>query len=1246
MNTQTYWGASMRLRTGLVAAIMLLCSFQAHADLTINNGASLTVQSSSSVNVNCQDIIINAGGTFNLNSATVNNLANLTENAGSVFNNSGGTLESCRPLLSKAFTPPQIESGQVSTLTYTINNLSSSNANSLTFTDSLDAIAPLNEVVVATPSNASTTCPSGNVVATAGSSSINFNGGSLLANNSCTISVAPATAELLVDSVPVLGGTVPSFNLSLSQVIIGPGSSLRATYTINELSGVAVSDIAFTHSLPAGVSFSSAANLQTDCGLAVLMATGSLLTVSNGSLDPNQSCTVSANITSSIAAIYTLSTNDLTSSEGNSGTASGSFVVDAGTNSLGLSKSFNPAVVNVRQRSTLTYTFSSDAAATREFGAFNFTETLPSGLEIAGPANFVTTCDLPTEIVIFAEPGSNTFGLDNAGVPPTAVPVLAAGDSCQVSIDVIPTFAGTHYTELNAFQGLYNAFSTFFFNQFFSAVVPAELEAIAAPLFLQKNFVNDPIAPGGVVTVEYSISNLNRADATSISFTDDFDSLVSGLAVIGSSGVNTCGASAVVSGTGVLNFSGGMLAATQSCTFTVDLSVPVASPQGRFASTSANISANIGTPIVGNQATDDLFIGLGFDFSKEFIDDPVGAGSSVTLRYTITNQSSTDPATGGSFLDNIAEPGLGLNAGSITFPAAGYCGASSSSTIINELSITDNFAMSFSNMELAAGGSCTFDVVIAIPDDAPATSFLSETSSISGIIGSDLVISGTAVDTLTVAASPNLSKEFINSPVLPGNTVTVEYTLTNAADNQTLTDITFTDDLDTVISGLVASTLPADGFCGVGSTISGASTLTVLGANLAASDSCSFSVTLTVPTLAALGAFQSSTSAVNANNAGVPVVGSAATDDLVVSPINFSITQVGGSTAPGEIATLEYQIENLGTVDATSIIFTQSLNTVNGFAATPPLPTSPCGAASTLSGTTFLIFTGGSLAAGSNCSFQVQALVPASANEGDFPITTSNLTATVDGTSVTLPSAILNLTVVAEPSALDLVMSFTPSTEVIPGSTIQADFELSNLDALNTVSAIDFSLDFSTVLPGVSYTVVPTAGFCGVSANASGVGELLSISNASLAANSSCTFSVTLSIPANANFSTTYEAITSTLSGMVNGLSVADALAGASFTTIDDPSSTPTISIGASSASSSNGSAITYLVSYTGASNVVLSSSDISLNTTGSAGGSVSVNTVTTTSANVVVTPTGFGTVGISIDAGTARGAGNTFTNH
>lgn len=90
-----------------------------------------------------------------------------------------------RPAFTKAFAPAAIETGETSTLTFTIDGSATTlAATALAFTD----VLPAGVEIAATP-NASTTCTGGTLTAVAGTNTIGYAGGSLAAGASCTVSV-------------------------------------------------------------------------------------------------------------------------------------------------------------------------------------------------------------------------------------------------------------------------------------------------------------------------------------------------------------------------------------------------------------------------------------------------------------------------------------------------------------------------------------------------------------------------------------------------------------------------------------------------------------------------------------------------------------------------------------------------------------------------------------------------------------------------------------------------------------------------------------------------------------------------------------------------------------------------------------------------------------------------------------------------------------------------------------------------
>ena len=230
--------------------------------------------------------------------------------------------------------------------------------------------------------------------------------------------------------------------------------------------------------------------------------------------------------------------------------------------------------------------------------------------------------------------------------------------------------------------------------------------------------------------------------------------------------------------------------------------------------------------------------------------------------------------------------------------------------------------------------------------------------------------------------------------------------MSSAIPSATVTAITFTEDLAATLGGLSA-TLPAtpDPPCGAGSSLTGSAgdtLLTFSGATLAEDATCTFSVTVNVPGTASSGTFTNTTSTVSAAVGTVSVTAPAASDDLQVSSLNFTKEFTDDPVLPGGTVTLRFTIENTSATTAAAItFFTDNLGafggTLPGLAATGPPIVNTCGG--TLSGTTSLIYIGGSVPASTTCSIEVPVLVPAGAPSGTFTNTTSALISSFGTTS-------------------------------------------------------------------------------------------------------------------------------------------------------------------------------------------------------------------------------------------------------
>lgn len=99
-----------------------------------------------------------------------------------------------------------------------------------------------------------------------------------------------STAGGGLKATPLFAADPPTFTLTFSPSTIGPGSVSTLTHTIISDASDGVRDLAFTNTLPVGVTIATPAAASTTCTGATLTAPdgGSTITFSDGSLPPQQ----------------------------------------------------------------------------------------------------------------------------------------------------------------------------------------------------------------------------------------------------------------------------------------------------------------------------------------------------------------------------------------------------------------------------------------------------------------------------------------------------------------------------------------------------------------------------------------------------------------------------------------------------------------------------------------------------------------------------------------------------------------------------------------------------------------------------------------------------------------------------------------------------------------------------------------------------------------------------------------------
>lgn len=897
----------------------------------------------------------------------------------------------------------------------------------------------------------------------------------------------------------------PTFSKVFQPSTIGPGSAAVLRFDITNGAPSPVTDLAFTDVLPAGVVITAPSVASTTCvgGVLTAPAGGGTITFTDGALGAFAACQVEVYTTASIPGTHMNVSGDLTSSAGNSGSAAANLTV--ANNRPGFSKSLAPSSVTLGGRSTLTFTIDN----TQNGGpasSLNFTDQLPPGLSIASPSNATTSC---TAATLTVTPGTGTISQLGGSV--------LAGATCTVEVDVIGVAPGLH---INVSSPLTN-----------SGLAVASLDVISGTVSATKDFTDDPVPPGGVATLSFTLRNVDRInDATAIAFTDDLDATLSGLVAVGLPQSNVCGPGSLLSGTSLVSLTGGFLAADGGeCTFSIPVQVPAGAVPGAYPNTTSAVTATLGgTPFVGPPATETLFVSNAPTLTKSFLTDPVGGGDTVSIEFTLTNNSSTSAATGISFTDNL-EPFLS-GVAVVALPPAGFCGAGSAAAVGPGPSLT------ILGANLPPSGSCTFTVDLALPVGTPAGTYTNTTSIVTATVDGSTQTGQPASDTLGIVAAPLLTKQFTDDPVLPGGTVTLEFTLEHdEAAPAPATAISFGDDLAATLTGLTAVGLPANDICGVGSSLSGTTNLTFTGGTLAPGASCTFSVTLQVPAGAVPGNYPNVTSNVTASVSGVATTRNGAGDVLAIAGLSLTKLFTNDPALPGGTLTLEFTLTNSSPIsDATAISFADPLGFLPGLAAVGLPANDVCGLGSSISGTTTLVFTGGNLLANTSCTFPVTLQIPAGASAGDYGNVTSVLSATIDGNPAVLPPA--NDTLTIESAILDFAKSFT-NDPVSPGGTVDLEFTISNISATNPISAITFTDDLDAALSGLVAVGLPANDVCGAGSQISGT-SLLTLTGGTLAAGGSCTFTVTLQVPAGVSPGTTAVNTTSQISGTVGAVPV------------------------------------------------------------------------------------------------------------
>lgn len=321
---------------------------------------------------------------------------------------------------------------------------------------------------------------------------------------------------------------------------------------------------------------------------------------------------------------------------------------------------------------------------------------------------------------------------------------------------------------------------------------------------LAKAFSPSAVAVNGTSTLTFTLTNTNMVALNGAAFTD---TLPAGVQVATTpAAATTCGGTwAPAGGATTLTFSGGVIPAAGSCTVSVNTTVTTAGPKtnvGGFLSTTE------GGTNTGSVPTASVTGVLPPTIAKQFAPNPILAGGTSILTFTLTNPNQNAALSGVAFNDtypagllNAATPGV-VNGcgGSVT--AAGGGGS-----------------IGLSGGTLAGGASCS--VSVAVTANA-AGNYANVSGNVSHVINAQTVNGNSASATLNVTPphpSVGLLKQIGLAAAGPwgdyvavatGTSVYYRFTVENTGDVP-LNPISLTDDtlnVSTCNAAFTGVTLP------------------------------------------------------------------------------------------------------------------------------------------------------------------------------------------------------------------------------------------------------------------------------------------------------------------------------------------------------------------------------------------------------------------------------------------------------
>ena len=665
-------------------------------------------------------------------SVVANTYVNTTGDMTSAFGNSGtgsATLEvtdTPEPTFTKVFGDTTMPQGDTTSLTLTLSNVNSYlDAESAAFTDTFPT-----GLTIVTPSDAATTCTGGTLTAVAGSGSIAYSGGEIPAEGSCTVTatVTSVLADTYVnvtgdltsslgnsgtatDTIEVTAAPVMGFTKAFGVSAMEQGDTTLLTLTLDNSGAlIPATSVDFTDTFPTGLTVVTPTDVAKTCtgGTLTAIAGSGSVTYTGGTVAAEGTCTVTVTTTSVLVDTYVNLTGDLTSSLGNSGTATDSINITPAPIPT-IDKAFAVAAMPQGDVTTLTITLANtDALIDAE--NVSVVDTFPTGMFIADPANASTTCT-----------GGTLTGAVGAGAVTYASGAIPTGETCTITVDVTSAITGDL---VNLTDEMTSSLGN-------SGTATATLEITAAPIpTFEKSFSVASMTQGEVATLTLTMNNTGALiDAEDVTMSDPFPS---GLIVATPPNASTTCTGGTLSAdadaTSVV-YTSGTIPDSESCTIEVDVtSISV----GNLVNLTDALSTSLGDSGTAT-ATLEMIAAPTPTLTKSFVPSSVEIGEVSTMSFDI-NSTAFIAATSVTLRDVFPTGMVVADVPNVTNTCGGTVVANAASGDVG-----------LGSGALDALGSCTVTIdVVGISSG--------ELVNVTDVMTSSLGSSGTATDTLSVAA--------------------------------------------------------------------------------------------------------------------------------------------------------------------------------------------------------------------------------------------------------------------------------------------------------------------------------------------------------------------------------------------------------------------------------------------------------------------------------------------------------------